>query len=77
LLEHNVTTAYSLGAGNGSSAHGCTGEQFGVGDKPSSSLQFFNTMQDDEAFQKKWRSDYYSDWATESIFQESDCLDGE
>jgi hypothetical protein len=34
-------------------------------------------MHDDEALQKKWRSDYYLDWASESIFQESDCLNGE
>jgi hypothetical protein len=46
-------------------------------DKPSSSLPFFNMMQDDEVLQKKWRSDYYLDWASESIFQESDCLNGE
>lgn len=46
-------------------------------DKPSPTMQFFNMMDDDEALQKKWRSDYYLDWASESIFQESDCLNGE
>jgi hypothetical protein len=34
-------------------------------------------MHDDEELQKRWRSDYYLDWASENIFQESDCLNGE
>ena len=33
-----------------------------------------NKNNEAKEMQKKWRSDYYLDWASESIFQESDCL---
>lgn len=46
-------------------------------DKPSHNSQFSMMMHDDEELQKRWRSDYYLDWASENIFQESDCLNGE
>jgi hypothetical protein len=46
-------------------------------EKPSHQSQFSMMMHDNEELQKKWRSNYYLDWASENIFQESDCLNGE